>query len=257
MKARPAPEQVSDASAPPGTAGQLVYAVGDIHGCYQQLRELLRLIVEDAQAQAGGRCPVLVFVGDYVDRGPASADVLDALCWLRRNLSWAVHFLRGNHEQMMLHWLNDPIVAAAWITFGGDATLSSYGVKAPEAEAPEAELLRARDDLAERMPASHLRFLNGLDSLITIGDHAFVHAGLRPGTPLAEQKEADLLWIRRGFVDNETAHEKIVVHGHSWLDEHPQSLSNRIGIDTGVYATGVLTAVRLDEGKREFLRAEA
>lgn len=228
--------------------GQLLYAIGDIHGCYDQLRALLARIAEDAENRAAGRTPCLIFCGDYVDRGPATCQVLDALCWLKRHGPYHVHFLKGNHEQVMLQYIEDPEPAREWAAFGGAETLRSYGVMPPEMGDPLERHLAARDDLLERMPVAHLRFLKTLELMVGIGDYAFVHAGVRPGVRLADQAEEDLLWIRKGFIDVERAHERIIVHGHSKERGGPVMLPHRIGIDTGAYETGVLTALRLEDG---------
>jgi len=237
-----------DARPPAGLVdGQLVYAIGDIHGCYRQLRELLQRIALDAEQRADGRTPNLIFCGDYVDRGPESARVIDALCWIKRHGPYNAHFLKGNHEQVMLNYLANPPAAAPWLRFGGIETLQSYGVEPPPAAAPRAAHLKARDDLLEALPVAHLRFLEALELMVGIGDYAFVHAGIKPGRALSEQSEEDMLWIRNGFVDVETRLERIIVHGHTWVDDQPQFGPWRIGIDTGAYETGALTAVRLED----------
>jgi len=239
-----------------GVDGALVYAVGDVHGCYDLLKDLLAEIAADAAMRAGGRRAVLVFLGDYVDRGPQSARVLDALVWLRRRADFDIHFLKGNHEQAMLEFLDAPERAGPWLSFGGAETLLSYGVVPPTPEASLSVYREARDALLERMPAGHLKLLLQLESMVVIGDYAFVHAGIRPGAPLEEQAEEDLLWIRRGFVDHPGPFPKIIVHGHTWLSEQPQLSEHRLGIDTGAYATGVLSAARLEDGAVEVLQVK-
>ena len=224
------------------TAGQLVYAVGDIHGCYLQLRALLGLIAEDAAQTAAGRCPVLILCGDYIDRGPYSAEVLEAVIWLKAQGRFELHALRGNHEQACLDFLARPD-EGGWLSYGGIETLQSYGVAPPTGED---DRVRVRDALLACMPAAHLRLLEELPLAVEVGDYAFVHAGIRPGRPLAAQASGDLLWIRDPFLESEADHGLIVVHGHTWEDEHPQLKAHRIGLDTGTYATGVLTALRLD-----------
>jgi serine/threonine protein phosphatase 1 len=238
-----------------GVEGQLVYAIGDIHGCYEAMKALLARIASDWVARARGRRPVLVFLGDYVDRGPQSAKVLEALVWLQRRQDVEVHLLKGNHEQCLLDFLDAPDGGADWLRFGGAETLAAYGVAAPASNDPEPAYWRARDELLERMPASHLRLLERLELMALVGDYAFVHAGVRPTTPLAAQVETDLLWIRQGFLDAPGPFEKVIVHGHTWIDAQPQMLEHRIGVDTGAYATGVLTAIRLEDGEREMLQA--
>jgi serine/threonine protein phosphatase 1 len=237
--------------------GNLVYAVGDIHGCYKQLKALLKKIADDAAARADGRNVIMVFCGDYVDRGPDSALVLDSLCWLRRHSPYDLYFLKGNHEEVLNAYLRDPRQAQEWLQFGGRETLLSYGVTPPEPDAPIAHHFRARADLLEAMPVSHWRFLESLELMVTIGDFAFVHAGVRGAQPLAKQTADDLLWIRAEFLDYEEPHEKIIVHGHSWNSAVPDINRHRIGIDTGTYETGVLTALRIEDSGVGVLQASA
>jgi serine/threonine protein phosphatase 1 len=242
-------------SAAGRVGGELVYAIGDVHGCYELLRDVLASLASDYGARAGGRRPILIFLGDYVDRGPHSARVMEALVWLQRRGDLEVHFLKGNHEQALLEFLDAPDRGGPWIGFGGAETLLSYGVAPPPADAPPEVYAQARDELLERMPASHLRLLQQLELMVVIGDYAFVHAGIRPGTPLEAQEETDLLWIRRGFVDQPGPFGKVIVHGHTWLSEQPQLSEHRLGLDTGAYATGVLTAARIEDGEFEVLQA--
>lgn len=231
--------------------GRLVYAVGDIHGRYDLLVEMLTQIVADAVQRANGRQPVLILCGDYVDRGPDSARVLTALDWMRRDSRFALHLIKGNHEQAFLAFLKNPREGGPWLGFGGDATLRSYGVTPPADFTDPTELTRARDDLLERMPAAHLRVLQELELMTIIGDYAFVHAGVRPGVALSRQKPDDLMWIRGGFLEQTKRFEKRIVHGHSWSEPEPEIYDNRIGLDTGAYQTGVLTAVRIEDGEVE------
>jgi serine/threonine protein phosphatase 1 len=238
------------------TGGELVYAIGDIHGCYGLMKDVLARLAADYAGRAAGRRPILIFLGDYIDRGPASAEVLEALVWIRRREDLEVHLLKGNHEQALLAFLDAPERGGPWLAFGGAETLASYGVTPPaEDDAPEA-LVRARDELLERMPASHLKLLQELELAVVVGDYAFVHAGVRPGAPLEAQEENDLLWIRKGFVDQPGPFGKVIVHGHTWLSERPQLSEHRIGLDTGAYATGVLTAIRLEDHEAELLQAQ-
>ena len=227
------------------TAGELIYAVGDIHGRYDLLKELVALILEDWTRRDPDRRPVLIFCGDYVDRGPDSAAVLEALIWLQQRDDIQARFLKGNHEAALMHFLDHPTDCASWQRFGGIETLRSYGVEPPSPDDADA-CLAAQDLLLKRMPPSHVNFLEQLELMLVVGDYAFVHAGVQPGVDLDSQREEDLLWIRQTFLDDEGPFDKIIVHGHSWTGAKPQILAHRIGIDTGAYATGVLTAVRLD-----------
>ena len=227
------------------TAGELVYAIGDVHGRYDLLKPLLSQILQDWRAQDPGRRPLLIFCGDYVDRGPDSAAVVEAMVWLQQRSDIQACFLKGNHEAALMRFLDNPMDCAGWLRFGGVETLRSYGVVPPSPEDP-GSCLRARDLLLQRMPSSHLRFLERLELMLVVGDYAFVHAGIQPGADLKSQREEDLLWIRQEFLEDEGPFEKIIVHGHSWTDAQIRVLPHRIGVDTGAYATGVLSAVRLD-----------
>ena len=237
--------------------GQLVYAIGDIHGRYDLMKALLAQIVADYPGRAAGRRPVVIFLGDYVDRGPDSAKVVEALLWLARRPDLDVRMLKGNHEDAMLGFLDTPATGAAWLRYGGAETLASYGVLAPDPDEGAAGLSRARDELLERMPASHLRLLQGLELMLQLGDYVFVHAGVRPRTALAAQEPHDLLWIRKEFLEARGPFEKVVVHGHTWLSDRPQVFDHRIGVDTGAFATGALTAVRLQDGEIAVFQARA
>ncbi len=237
--------------------GALVYAIGDVHGRYDLLKSLLAKVWQDCAERAAGRAPVLILCGDYVDRGPQSAEVLDALNWLGKRPDIRLHLLKGNHEDAMLDFLRDPEAARDWLGFGGAQTLASYGVALPPDDADAKALLRTRDDLLERLPASHLLLLQRLEMMVTVGDYAFVHAGVKPGVALADQTDHDLLWIRRSFVDFDGPHERCIVHGHTWADDRPQVLDHRLGLDTGAYATGVLTAARIEDFSLGFLQARA
>jgi serine/threonine protein phosphatase 1 len=205
----------------------------------------MELILKDWVDRAPGRRPLVIWCGDYVDRGPQSAEVVEALVWLQKRGDVQACFLKGNHEQALMRFLDHPHDADGWLKFGGAQTLQSYGVPPPRGDDPGA-CVRARDLLLQRMPSSHLRFMERLELMLVVGDYAFVHAGVHPGTDLRGQRESDLLWIRRDFLDDEGPFEKVIVHGHSWTDAEPRVLPHRIGIDTGAYCTGVLTAVRLD-----------
>lgn len=228
--------------------GHCVYAIGDVHGQVGQLRRLVAAIVARAQAdRARGEVPVAVFLGDYIDRGDDSRAVVDLLCGLPQSepdLHWV--FLAGNHEASVLGFLDDPQTHAPWLRFGGFETMASYGVPPAAAETPR----QSRDRLAQALPDHHLRFLKGLSHSYENGDYVFVHAGLRPGVPLAAQRAEDMLWIRDEFLDQPCWHGKCVVHGHT-IEAEPAVLDWRVGIDTGAYAGGALTCLALRAGLRE------
>lgn len=239
------------ASAPDG---EVVYAIGDIHGRSDLLTELLELIESDAAA-AGSAAKTLVFLGDYVDRGPDSSGVLDLLS---TNLppGFDAHFLKGNHEQFLLDFLDDASWLGAWRSNGGEQTLRSYGVDVDGLERRQARPPVWQAEFLELLPETHLRFLQSLELTYVAGDYLFVHAGLRPGLPLDEQVPDDILWIRHEFLDSDMSFGKIVVHGHT-PERAPVIRPNRIGIDTGAVVTNCLTALRLEGGTRAFLRTGA
>lgn len=243
----------SEANGSAKVDGQLVYAIGDVHGCYLLLRELLARIAADAEATAEGRRPIIILLGDLIDRGPHSAQVVESVAWLLRFHPFEVRLLMGNHERAMLTFIEQPENAAEWLSFGGDATLLSYGVEPPPPGAPVATLIAARDALLQRMPATHLHCLQQALPMLELGDYAFVHAGIRPGKAITEQEEADTLWIGAEFTASTERFGKIIVHGHSITDDADLA-GNRIGIDTGAYRSGLLTALRIEDGGMQLLQ---
>ena len=230
-----------------------VYAVGDVHGRADLLQRLLNdLNADAAQGDFAGR-PILVFLGDYVDRGFQSKDVLDLL--LSSQMSrFETYFLKGNHEAAMLQFLEDPTLGPRWAEYGGVETLVSYGVQPPRMRSSIEEWTRASEELNEALPEAHRHFLSHLDLSVRIGDYVFVHAGIRPGTPLEHQAEHDLLWIRGEFLEDKRPLGVVVVHGHTPATG-PFRDSRRIGIDTGAYLSGKLTAARLEGESVEFMTA--
>lgn len=230
--------------------GMRVYAIGDIHGRLDLLERLLDQIARDA-ASARDLVKHLVFLGDYVDRGPQSRAVIDRLAAGPPSGFGAIH-LRGNHEAALLDALDDPRVGARWIAFGGGATLSSYGVAPPAEDASLERLVETQRRFRAALPPQHLDFLRRLRTCVTIGDYHFVHAGIRPGVPLDRQRDSDRLWIREEFLHSYADHGKVVVHGHT-IAPQPEVRSNRIGIDTGAFATNRLTALVLEGTDRRFL----
>ncbi len=194
---------------------------------------------------------VLIFVGDYVDRGLESRQVLDFLLDYSFPTS-SVVYLKGNHEAWLLAFLGDAAVAHDWLPNGGAATLLSYGVTAIGPPYAVEALEEARLEFRAALPDAHLRFLQSLVGSHVEGDYAFVHAGVRYAVPLEEQDEQDLLWLRGEFLSDRRDHGRLIVHGHSVVDE-PDVRVNRIGIDTGAYATGRLTCLVADGTSRRFL----
>lgn len=234
------------ARVPPG---RRVYAIGDIHGEDALLERLLRQIRADAKATSGCQ-PVAVFLGDYIDRGPMSFEVIDRL--INQPLpGFETVFLKGNHEAMMLDFLAGP-PDPLWLFNGGAETLHSYGVEGFWMFADAASLEAARRGLEAALPPSHLAFLNNLALSHVEGDYAFVHAGVRPGVPLAEQRAQDLLWIRAPFLNARGDLGHRIVHGHTIVAQ-PEQHANRIAVDTGAFATGRLSCVVLEGETVRFL----
>jgi len=227
--------------------GLRIYAVGDIHGCVTQLQALLDAVVDDGRHWEGAKH--IVFLGDYCDRGPDSKGVIERL--LAGVAGFEATYLRGNHDQAVLDFLQDPLVYRNWRAYGAPETLLSYGVIPPRFD-DEAAFLTARDQFAAALPASHLRFLQNLQYFSKIGDYFFVHAGVRPGVQLEKQVPEDLLWIRDEFLMSNADFGAVVVHGHTPGDQ-PVRRTNRICVDTGVYATGRLTTAVLQGEDCRFL----
>lgn len=237
------------AAVPDGTR---VYAIGDIHGRLDLFDRLMARLAADAARRRPGRV-VMVFLGDYVDRGPESRRVVERLLagppaeGALADAEWVC--LKGNHEEYMVRFLTELSVGPAWLWNGGLATVQAYCGEAVGTETDPAALQML---LSRALPPSHLRFLSRLPVLHVEGDYAFVHAGIRPGVPLAEQDPGDLMWIRDDFLFDPEPLEKVVVHGHT-IAPIPEIRPNRIGIDTGAYASGTLTALVLEGTERRFI----
>jgi len=250
---RPAPQQLSARSGPPPRVpeGRRVYAIGDVHGRADLLGRLLVQIRHDAAAADPDTAATLIFLGDYVDRGFQSREVIDLLLSDACGALETV-FLRGNHELAMLEFLNDPSTGPRWATYGGAETLVSYGVQPLSPGDPPESWVRACEELARALPEAHRRFLDSLPVSVRLGDYLFVHAGVRPGVPLDHQSEDDLLWIRDDFINDRTVFEAVIVHGHTPVNV-PYRDARRIGVDTGAYMSGRLTAVRIEGDQVDFL----
>ena len=233
-----------EAAARLGTQGRLIYAIGDVHGRLDLLRRLIADIVANAAMAGKAGRPLIVFLGDYVDRGPQSRGVIDQIVQLSKSSEFEIRCLMGNHEQAMLWFLDDAKAGRGWAMHGGSETLASYGVAPPGPYADDAAWEAARLALRDALPEEHLYFLCGLELYLEVGGYVFVHAGVRPGVPLHKQSERDLLWIRDDFLNAASTGDKVVVHGHTPAAE-PVFCAGRIGVDTGAYATGQLCAVRL------------
>ena len=231
--------------------GRRVYAVGDMHGRLDLFDALTERIRND-RSDWNGNVEV-VLLGDYIDRGPQSAQLLDRLAsglpgWAR----WTL--LRGNHEQAMLDALGDEPHATnalrLWLDNGGRRALRSYGLD--NGLVLGNDLPAITHAALERVPQAHFDLLGGLRRTRRIGDYLFVHAGIRPGVPIDAQHDQDLLWIREPFLDSRDDHGCCVVHGHS-ISAEVVERPNRIGIDTGAYATGRLTALVLEGDGRRYV----
>lgn len=228
-----------------------LYAIGDIHGRDDLLAALLVAVERDGHDYPDKR-KVLIFLGDYIDRGLQSRQVLDRLTGPMPEGFEAV-FLKGNHELAMQQFMRDPQFGRTWKYYGGLETMHSYGITELTLSDDPMEFERARDRLRDTLPVAHKQFLDGLVSSVEFGDYFFAHAGVRPGIPLRRQIEDDLLWIREDFLESRASFGKIVVHGHS-PSEEAVFRPNRIGIDTGAYMTGVLTCLVLDGQDRQLLQ---
>jgi serine/threonine protein phosphatase 1 len=226
--------------------GLCIYAIGDIHGCARQLQDVFSAIDLHLSRAAPARA-LHVFLGDYIDRGPASAQTIDLL--IERSRHHESIFLKGNHEAFLFEVLQDASRLEAWKEFGGFQTLMSYGL-APSLNPDRDEQNELVQALMRGMPDHHRRFFSSLRSSFLCGDFLFVHAGVKPGVPLRQQREEDLLWIRDEFLQSKEDFGKFVVHGHTPVPK-PDIRSNRINIDTGAYATGILTLLTI-QGERMF-----
>jgi len=233
------------------TAGHRIYAVGDIHGRLDLLDDLLERIRGDLVARPHPQ-PLLVFLGDYIDRGPEVRGVIERLIGLRDG-PLPVRFLLGNHDSYIGAYLEEPDWydrTYHWLheAMGGNATLASYGVPGASWDRAEA----TRDAFANAFPAEHMAFIDACETIIRIGDYAFVHAGVRPGVPLDRQERDDLIWIREPFLTSKADFGAKVVHGHTIVPavEHH---ANRIAVDTGAVRTGVLSAIMLEGDQVELL----
>jgi serine/threonine protein phosphatase 1 len=229
--------------------GERLYCIGDIHGRLDLLLELHRAIAVDSAGFAGGK--TLVYLGDYIDRGDQSKEVIDLLLEQPMQGFAAVHIL-GNHEQTLLDFLRHPREVIHWLTYGGRNTLQSYGVPLWREVSPQ-HIDEVRDELESKLPRAHLDFYQGLELFYIAGTYGFVHAGIRPGIPLRAQRQEDLLWIREDFTESRAMHELIIVHGHT-IKPEVELLPNRIGIDTGAFVTGVLSCLVLEGSTQRLLQ---
>lgn len=250
VAAAPVPD--SEPQTGPATLpdGLVVYAVGDVHGRADLLDVLFKRI--DADARKSDATPHLVMLGDYIDRGFQSRQVIDYL--MSDKLSrFETYFLKGNHEEALLRFLEQPEHGPEWANYGGRETLVSYGVRPPRSLTMNDEWRTAHDQFIEKFPDTHLHFMRGLELSVRLGGYGFAHAGVRPGRAFDQQEEHDLLWIRDEFLNSGDRDDVVVVHGHTPADDAYNDF-RRINVDTGAYFSGRLTAVRLERDQISFLK---
>jgi serine/threonine protein phosphatase 1 len=228
---------------------QRVYAIGDVHGRLDLLIKLLELVNKDITTHTNSQNNV-VFLGDYIDRGPDSAGVIDHLIDLSIPHAKCI-FLMGNHERYMMNIAEGTAPVDVWFQNGGKATVKNYGIDAGSSDTPQ-DLDQFRRALKENVPDRHWRFLHGLQTSWRLGSVFFAHAGVNPARSLDQQTEQDLIWIREKFLHSERNHGALIVHGHTPGPE-PEVLRNRINVDTLAYQSGHLTAVVLKNGHCRFL----
>lgn len=244
--------RAGDMVSPSLPDGMRIYAIGDIHGELGKLKELYRGIEQDRHR--GNASEIIeIFLGDYVDRGPDSRGVIDFLC----DVPPGVHrvFLKGNHEEMMLQFLDDPQAYGFWGNNGGDQTLYSYGVDVPT-YLLNGDLGGLHAELLDALDGTHSSFLADLSISAAYGDYFFVHAGVRPSVALEDQSVDDCLWIRDRFLTSNADWGKIIVHGHT-PRAHVEVMRNRIGIDTGAVFGGPLSCLVLEGDEQLLMQAGA
>ena len=231
--------------------GTVVYAVGDIHGHLNLLGKLQQQIKDDMAGRDATR-RVIVYLGDYVDRGPNSREVLEHLLTRPMDDCESIH-LAGNHDHWMLRFLGDASVGLPWVRNGGRETLMSYGVVPPRTLG-DAQLPALQEAFQKALPDTHRAFLQSMPVCHEEGGYFFAHAGVKPGVPLDQQTENDLTWIREEFLYSDEDFGKVVVHGHT-PTHTPEEYPNRIAVDTGAFMSGKLTAAVLHGSKTSFLHS--
>ncbi|HEX2255833.1 MAG TPA: metallophosphoesterase [Afifellaceae bacterium] len=244
-----APRPATRPYLPPGLR---IYAVGDLHGRFDLLQWALGAIADDLARDPAERS-VEIYLGDYVDRGHASREVVQLLAGGEAPVCDERICLKGNHEDVLLQFLEDPSILPYWRELGGFETLYSFAVL-PPVILDEDRMRQAHAEFRSRLTQSELRFLEGLKLSIEFGSYLFVHAGVDPNRPLQNQRPHDLIWIREPFLLSQADFGRIVVHGHTPAYV-PERLANRINIDTGAYATGRLTCLVLEGGSQRFLQS--
>ena len=236
---------------PRGPEGKRCYAIGDVHGRLDLLKDLFRQIAADIAFLPHAETTI-VMLGDLIDRGPDSCGVIE---FLRKppDIGAKLVCLKGNHEEMMLQGMSgNTLSLKKWISLGGDQCIRSYGIEPGQIIGRDVETVRSI--LESAIPFAHLDFIRTFNNSARFGDFLFVHAGIRPGVRLEAQATSDLRWIRKAFLESKRDHGFVVIHGHS-VTTDIQHRPNRIGIDTGAHKTGILTAVRIEGSSVDFLQA--
>jgi len=228
----------------------LIYAVGDVHGRFDLLLKLEEVIVKDAKDHPG-KDKLIVMLGDYVDRGSQSAQVLDHLIAAPPE-GFARVCLAGNHEQVMLNFLAAPLETENWLKFGGVETLGSYGIPPEQVYASNFGSRKFMQLLKSHLPDEHIRLLSDFPSMVVMQKYLFVHAGIRPGVKIDDQLDQDLMWIRGEFLKHDWTGDRTIIHGHTPRDQ-PEHILGRVNVDTGAYASERLTAARIEGNDITFL----
>lgn len=248
FRARQAP---AAAPYPVMAEGCVYYIIGDIHGRIDLLKKIHGLIKNDIADHDSSLKKNIVYLGDYIDRGDHSREVIDYLLNSPLKEAHSI-YLKGNHEDTLLQFYDSPDIGAHWFKFGGMATLLSYNLKITSNMPSSEQIKMLWEHFKEQLPPDHLAFYQDLQLMHEAGDYLFVHAGIMPGRKLIQQSPRDMMWIRDEFLEFERSHEKFIVHGHS-ISSEPEIKPNRIGIDTGAYYSNRLTCLVLHDSSRRFL----
>jgi serine/threonine protein phosphatase 1 len=235
-------------------AGAVIIAIGDIHGNLNALDKLLAKLRSDVIPDA--KEILCIFLGDYIDRGQASKRVVERLIdWSDKHTTI---FLQGNHEASLLQFLEDPVRGGNWLKHGGIETLIDYGVIPTLGPYSPRETIALRDQLLLKLPKTHQAFFQNLNLFHSVGDYMFVHAGINPKVPIFDNNPLDLLWIREPFLKHRSLFEKVVIHGHTITPNgEPEIRRNRVGIDTGSYFNGIITAMIIQGDQKSFLSSKS
>mgnify|MGYP001801168189 CR=1 FL=1 len=233
---------------PRGKVGERAYAVGDIHGCLNETLTLLQQLKTDNDYRDEA-ITYMIFLGDIVDRGPDSKKIVELLMDFPYEFAEPL-FIKGNHEEMMVRGLtNEPELLQQWLKFGGFECAESYGLRRDQLSGQSPWVVQQM--LRSVVPKEHVDFLDGFLDYVQFGDFLFTHAGLRPGVALSQQNPRDMRWIRDAFLEFDGEFELMVVHGHTISDEI-EIRHNRIGLDTGAYETGRLSAICIEDHQTKY-----